>query len=83
MVEEAWDLAALDKLAKDICEEAMEKGARWVAYGDSAGRKFRSGGSFCQHLSSADEKIAARCKQALQKGGAMIVAVYPPEEQNA
>ena len=80
VVEEAWDVAALDKVAKDICQEAMEKGAKWVAYGDPAGRKFRYGGSFCRHLGPSDREIATRCKQALQKGGAMIVAVHPPQE---
>ena len=83
VVEEAWDVAALNKVAKDICQEAMEKGARWVAYGDAAGRKFSYGGSFCRHLGPGEEKIATQCKQALQKGNAMIVAVHPPEEQGA
>ena len=83
VVEEAWDVAALDKVAKDICQGAMEKGARWVGYGDPAGRKFRYGGSFCRHLELGDKEIATRCKQALQEGGAMIVAVHPAEEQYA
>ena len=74
-------MAALDKIAKAICQEAMEKGAKWVAYRDPAGRNFSYGGSFCWHLRPGDEKIAVRCKQALQEGGAMIVAVHPPEEQ--
>lgn len=41
MVEEAWDTADLNNVAKDICQEAMEKGARWVTYGDPARRKGR------------------------------------------
>ena len=47
VVEEAWDVVVLNKIARDICQEAMERGARWVAYGDPAGRKFTYGGSFC------------------------------------
>ena len=79
VVEEAWDVAALDKIAKEICQEAMEKGARWVAYGDPAKRKFKYGGKFCRHIRPGDEAVATRCKQALQEGGTMIAAVHPPE----
>lgn len=82
MVEEAWDAAAIAKVAKEICQEAMEKGTRWVAYGDDTTR-FKYGGRFCRHLRPGEEKIATECKQVLQRGGAMIVAVHPPEQQCA
>lgn len=28
VVEEAWDVATVNKIARDLCQEAMEKGAR-------------------------------------------------------
>ena len=81
VVEEAWDAAALDKVGKDICQEAIENVAKWVAYGEPAGRNFSNDCSFCRDLRPGDEEIAARCKQVLQEGGAMILAVYPAKEQ--